>query len=177
MRKLVTTAAMALTLGVMGFATPAMADNYPNQGGYNQPYQGQPHGGDRDGRWNQQGGYQDSWSDRGFEDDNRAHNNDRRSGDRRWRDPRFDFDRYNGNFDRWERGWGNRGFDDFRLQRPLSYWHLKRRIEAQGYYGLRDLRPARWGFGYRAFAYTYRGRPVMLRINPITGRVLDVRYI
>ena len=170
MRKLVTTVATALTLGVMGFAAPAMADNYPNQGGYNQPYSG-----DRDGRWNQQGGYQDSWSDRGFDD--RGFDEGRRSGDRRWKDPRFEFDRYNGNFDRWERGWGHRGFDDFRLHRPLNQWQLSRRLEAQGYYGVRGLRPARWGFGYRAFAYNFRGRPVMLRINPFTGRVLDVRYI
>jgi hypothetical protein len=50
-------------------------------------------------------------------------------------------------------------------------------VEAQGFYGVRGLREARWGKGYRAFAYNFRGRPVMLRINPYNGRVMDVRFI
>ncbi len=165
MRKLVTTVAAALTLGVMGFAAPALADNYPYQGNNGQAYQNQPYnnggGYQGQGQWNQGGNY----DDRGFQPDRRFDNR------------RFDFDRQNGNFDRWERGWGKQGFNEFRNHQPLSYWRLVRRLEAQGYYGVRGLRQAQWGWGYRAFAYNQRGRPVMLRINPYSGRVLDVRYI
>lgn len=97
----------------------------------------------------------------------RGHDNDRS----------FDFGRHEGNFDRWERGWGRHGFSDSRHHGPLSYWRIVRRLEAQGYYGVRGLRQSRHGFGWRAFAFTGRGRPVMLHINPYTGRVLNVRYV
>ncbi|MBP6012703.1 MAG: hypothetical protein KBA31_10785 [Alphaproteobacteria bacterium] len=183
MRKLVTTVATAVTLGVMGFAAPAFADSPAPQAGYNQTYKGpaNPYAGPKfdDRRFEDQG-----FEDRGFED--------RGFGDRGFRgrgfdDHRFDrngnfhitfdFGRHDRGFDRWERGWGSGGYDQFRLQQPLNYWRLTRRLEAQGFYGVRGLRPARWGFGYRAFAFNYRGQPVMLRINPYTGRVLDQRYI
>ncbi len=154
MRKLVTAAAAAVAL-TLGLAAPAFADhneynNYPYQGGYNQPNQN-PYA-DDDYRYPQDGRY-----------------------DRRYYD-RYEFDRQNGNFDRWERGWGDYGYNQYRYQRPLNFRQLAPRLAAQGYYGVRKVKRDRWG-AYRAFAFTQRGRPVMLRINPYTGRVIDVRYI
>lgn len=187
MRKLMTTVATAVTLGVMGFAAPAFADSPAPLPGYSQPYKGpaNPYAGpkfeDRQFEDRQFDGRNDRrFEDQGFED---RGFNDRgfRGRDRFDRDGNFaitfDFGRYDRGFDRWERGWGHGGYDQFRFQQPLNYWRLNRRLEAQGFYGVRGLRPARWGFGYRAFAFNYRGQPVMLRINPYTGRVLDVRYI
>lgn len=174
MRKLVTAAAAALTLSTLGFAAPALADH--NDGYRNdRPQVEQPYGpqsGPAYKRLNenrfdldyidQDDGYRDPRSDRW------------RDG---WRDRRFDFDRHNGRFDSWERGW--RYNDNFgpRHGQTLSYHRLVRRLERQGYYGVRGLRQARWGWGLRAFAYNWRGQPVMLRVNPYSGRVLDVRYI
>lgn len=88
-----------------------------------------------------------------------------------------DFSRYDRSFDRWERGWG-RGERDYRHHdRTLSHWQIVRRLERQGFYGVRGLREARWGWGLRAYAYDRRGRPVMLRVNPYNGRVIDLRYV
>jgi hypothetical protein len=92
-------------------------------------------------------------------------------------DRNYDFGRHEGNFDRWERGWDRHEFGESRHHGKLSYWRIVRRLEAQGFYGVRGLRPSRYGFGWRAFAFTGRGRPVMLHINPYTGRVLNVRYV
>jgi len=163
MRNLVTVAATALTLGFMSLATPAFADqnSYGGNGGYNanNQHQNQQYRDDRlDNDQSYQG--QGNWNARG------------RNFDRR-----FDFDRHEGRFDRWERGWNNRGFDQFRHHQPLSHARLVRRLEAQGYYGVRGLRPSRFGLGWRAFAFTGRGRPVMLQVNPYTGRVLNARYV
>jgi len=153
MRKLVTLAATALTLGTLAFAAPAFADgNGPNRYGYNQaaPYQNQ----------------NDYNDDRYNGRNDRDHDFDRRD------------DRRDGNFDRWERGWGPAfGGQTLGFHQPLNYWQITHRLERQGYYGVRGLRPSRFGFGWRAFAFVGRGQPVMLRINPYTGRVLDVRYI
>lgn len=164
MRKYVTAAATALSVGFLGLVAPAQADQFQiygnqspydqHQGGYQQGYQG--YGGEGG-----EGAYRDRDRDDGF----------RRGG----RD--FDWNRHEGNFDRWERGWGRGGWDNDRHGAPLNYWRLVRRVEQQGFYGLRGLRESRYGWGYRAFAYNFRGRPVMLRINPYTGRVLDVRYV
>jgi hypothetical protein len=156
MRNLVTAAAAALAL-TLGAAAPAFADhndngNGPNQGyGNNGPAYGQPYEDDGRGRGPNYGG-------------------PRGGGEHNFRGDE-------GRFDRWERGWRQDGFGDWRHQRQLNYWQLVRRIEFQGYYGVRGLRPARWGFGWRAFAYTGRGRPVMIRVNPYNGRVLDVRRL
>lgn len=173
MRKLMTTVATAVTLGVMGFAAPAFADSPAPQPGYNQTYKGpaNPYAGEKfdDRRFEDQGFENRGFNGRGFDD----HRFDR-SGKF---NITFDFGRHDRGFDRWERGWGHNGYDQFRHQQPLNYWRLTRRLEAQGFYGVRGLRPAHWGFGYRAFAFNYRGKPVMLRVNPYTGRVLDVRYI
>jgi hypothetical protein len=158
MRKFVTAAATALTLA-LGLASPALADhnNNPYQGGYQDQYSTGPYG-----NQNQYGNqYDDSYGDR-F-NDNRYRN--------------YDFGRHNRNFDNWERGWNNRGYDNYRYQRLLTGRQLVRIAQSQGYYGLRGCQRARWGFGYRCFAFNHRGRPVMLRVNPYNGRIIDVRYI
>lgn len=158
MRKFVTAAAAALVL-TLGLAGPALADhnqnnNYPYQGGYNQNQNPNAHQ-DDDYRYPQDGQF------------------DRRHYDR------FDFGRHNGNFDRWERGWGGQhGYNhQYRYQKPMKIRKLMRALAYQGFYGVRNLQPSRWGWEYRAFAFTRNGRPVMLRVNPYSGRVTDVRYI
>ncbi|MEQ1867102.1 MAG: hypothetical protein HOP13_08645 [Alphaproteobacteria bacterium] len=156
MRKFVTAAAAALVL-VASVASPASADQnypYPGNSGYGQ----------------NQGQYQGQY------DDDYRYPQERR-------DPRYDnynFDRHNGNFDRWERGWtGQNGYDQqqYRYHKPLSQKKLVRALAYQGYYGVRNLQRSRWGSDYRAFAFTRNGRPVMLRVNAFTGRVSDVRYV
>jgi hypothetical protein len=166
MRKFVTAAATALTLGVLSISTPALADQNSGYTGY--------HGPQGNYQQHQAPGYgapgHPGW---GYD---APRGRDRDDGFRRG-DRQFDWNRHEGNFDRWERGW-NRGDREFMHHgRALSPRQLVRRVEAQGFYGVRGLREARWGKGYRAFAYTFRGRPVMLRINPYNGRVMDVRFI
>ena len=152
MRKIATAIAAAATLGLMAFTAPAFADDNGYRG--NNQYNNNQH--------NDDSGYQDrgDWNNRG------------RDVDRR-----FDSGRHERGFDRWERGWGHDGFGDYRNHGKLSYWRLIRRIEAQGYYRVRGLRQSRHGWGLRAFAFSYRGQPVMLRINPYTGRVMNVRHL
>ena len=179
MRKLVTTLATAVTLGVAGFAAPALADSPLPQPEFNISTKGQPnpYAGDKfdTRRFDDSNADDRGFDNRGFP--GRDYDNRRFDRDGNF-SITFDFGRHNGAFDRWERGWGYGGYrDQYQFQQPLNTWRLNRRLEEQGFYGVRGLRPARWGFGYRAFAYNYRGRPVMLRINPYTGRVLDVRYI
>jgi hypothetical protein len=151
MRKLVTAAATALTLA-LGLASPALADHNSNNNNY--PYQG---------------GQQDQYYDNGASDN--QYNNGRYRN--------YDFGRNNGNFDRWDRSWGyDRRFDNqYRFHKPMSLRKLIRSLAYQGYYGVRNLERARWGWGYRAFAFDRSGRPVMLRVNPYTGQIMDVRYI
>ena len=166
MRKFVTAAATALTLGVLSVSTPAFADQ---NSGYNGQYG--PQGSHQQ---HQAPGYgAPGYQANGFEAPRRDRDDDSfRRGDRQ-----FDWNRHEGSFDRWERGW-NRGDREFqRHGRVLTQRQLIRRIEAQGYYGVRGLRDARLGQGYRAFAFNFRGRPVMLRINPYNGRVMDVRFV
>ena len=187
MRKLTATALTALTLSLMGSAA-ALADAPPRQGpqgpGYNQPYQGPQNPQPGQGQWNQgpRGG---QFGDRDFDRDrfeggrhgDRGFNDHRFDNDRRF-NRNFNFDRHFGNFDRWERGWNHGNWhNQHRFHQPLNHWRLIRQLERQGFYGVRGLRKARFGFGYRAFAFNYRGQPVMLRVNPFTGRVMDVRYI
>lgn len=154
MRNTMIAAATALVLSV-GFAAPSFADdnNYGNRnpsGSYGQ---------------NQQ--YDDDDYDRG----------DRRGDNGTWRRDRDDrnFDRHERRFDQWERGWRDDFGPQYGRHKPLSYRQLVRRLEFQGYYGVRNLRKSHWGGAWRAFAYSGRGRPVMLRINPYTGRVLAAR--
>jgi len=163
MRKLVTAIATAATLGLMAASAPAFADHDDN------PYKGnnQYNQNQYDDQDAYQGQYQGQWNNRG-----------RRNFDRR-----FNFDRHERGFDNWERGWGHDGgwgydgYHQFRHHQPLSYWRLIRRIEAQGYFGVRGLRKSHWGWGYRAFAFTRYGQPVMLRVNPYSGRVIRVRHL
>src|SRR5262245_58134168 len=130
MRKIATAVAAAATLGLMAFSAPAMADDgYAGNTQYDNGRQ-----------------YNDDDSDRGERDWNR-----------RDHDRRFDFDRYEQNSDRWERGWSDDGYGQYRNQGRLSYWRIIRRVEAQGYHGVRGLRASRHGWGLRAFAFTYRG--------------------
>jgi hypothetical protein len=159
MRNLVTAAAAALAL-TLSAAAPALADHGNNNNG---PYNGQTPG------YGQAPGYGQPYDEDG------RYGNPR--GPRHGQGDRFDFDRHEGGFDRWERGWDRHGFRDHYRHKPLNHWQLIRRIEWQGYYGVRGLRPTRYGFGWRAFAYTGRGRPVMIRVNPYTGRVMAVRQI
>jgi hypothetical protein len=171
MRKFVTAAATALTLGVLSVSTPALADQNGGYNGYHAPqgnFQLHPAPG-----YGAPGYVAPGHPGRGYDAPYRDRDDDGyRRGDRQ-----FDWNRHEGNFDRWERGW-NRGDREFYHHgRALSPRQLIRRVEAQGFYGVRGLRDARWGKGYRAFAYNFRGRPVMLRINPYNGRVMDVRFI
>ena len=163
MRKIVTAAAAAVML-VLGAAAPALADhndNYPYQQGQGQYQQGP------------QGGYSDRYSNGPYENDDF----DGYRGPRDGRFNNFNFNNQNGNFDSWERGWGNRGYDNYRHQRPMPVRKLIRALAYQGYYGARGFQQAHWGFGYRAFAFDRSGAPVMLRVNPYNGRVIDVRYV
>jgi hypothetical protein len=161
MRKLLTTAAAALMLSTMGLAAPALADHDDGRG-----YRG----GNNDQGYQQQG---QPPGDRGFRD--RDYGDDGRGYGRRGE--RFDFDRHERRFDDWERGWRRDGYHQHGRHGALPYRILLRRLAQQGYYGVRGLRPSRFGFGWRAFAFTGRGHVVMLRINPYTGRVLDVRFV
>ncbi len=148
MRKFVTVAATALTLGVMALASPAVADQ--NSGKYgHQGYENNYQGGHRDG-YRDRGGYRDEYRDWG---------------------------RHDRGFDRWERGWGRGDGHYGHNERILSRWQIVRQLERQGFYGVQGLREARWGWGLRAYAYDRRGRPVMLRVNPYNGRVIDLRYV
>jgi len=156
MRNTMIAAATALAL-TLGFAAPSFADD----NGYGNRNPGSSYG------QNQQHDNDDY--DRG----------DRRGDNGTWqrdRDGRS-FDRNERRFDQWERGWRNDFGQNFRHHRPLNYRQLVHRLERQGYYGVRNLRKSHWSGAWRAFAYTGRGRPVMLQINPYTGRVLDVRRI
>ena len=177
MRKLVTIAATALTIGLVGFSAPAMADEFRLSPSGQHP-QGQYQGnGNGYGQGYGQPGYgQNGYGQSGYGNNDDGWRDERR-GDGRWQDRRFDFDRQEGGSDRWERGWGRQDFGQFRHGQQLSYWRLVRRLEAQGFYGVRGLRASRHGVGLRAFAFTYRGQPVMLRVNPYTGRVIDVRRV
>ncbi len=179
MRSLLTTAATALTVGFLGFASPVMADQNNGYQGGNGQYQGQYNGNGSGGSnysGANQGGGQGNYGSGGY-GQGRDSNDDGYRGNGRHRDDRFDFGRHDRNSDGWERGWGRHGYDNDRHGRPLSYGRLIRRLEQQGFYGVRGLRMSRYGGGLRAFAFTYRGRPVMLRINPYSGRVLDQRYV
>src|SRR5262245_5082501 len=137
MRNIATAAAIAATLALTALAAPATADEsqYGN------------------------GQYNENDSDYRDQSDHRDRDWNRRDHDRR-----FDFDRYEGDADRWERGWGDEGSGQYRHYGRLSHWRIIRRVEAQGYYGVRGLRASRHGFGLRAFAFNHRGQPVLLRI-------------
>ena len=172
MRKLLMTATMLTMIGFAG--STAFADGYNGHGsGYGSAHNGSGYDGNYgDGSGGEQGsgdqsfgggGYGDSSSGRGYD----ARNNGGEQG----------VDRYEERRDRdWERSW--RRWDNYRdHDQVLPYWKLERRIERQGYFNVRNLRQSRFGFGWKAFAQDRFRRPVVLRVNPFDGRVLDVRVI
>lgn len=152
MRNLLTTAAVILTLGV---ATPALADGpgsngFGNNGGYGQ--NGSSHNGN-------------------------GHNGNGQHGNKpspMQTAPAEHSDRFNRDVNAWERNWTPFRMD-VRFQRTMTRAKLIRRLEAQGYYRVRNLTPARFG-SWRAVA-SYRGHRVVVRINQFTGRVIAARYI
>ena len=162
--------------GQPGYGQPGYGQPGYGQPGYGQPGHGQPgYGGPGYGQpgHGQPGHGQPGYGGPGY-DGQRDHHGDR---DYRHGDRNYDWNRQEGGSDRWERGWGRGGWEQNHHGRQLSYRQLVRRLEAQGYYGVRGLRDSRHGWGLRAFAFNYRGRPVMLRVNPFNGRVLDVRWV
>jgi hypothetical protein len=77
----------------------------------------------------------------------------------------------------WERAWSPLREDArFTARDTLTRAKLIRRLEAQGYYRVRDLTPGRFGNGWRAMA-TYRGHLVVLRVDQFTGRVLAAHFV
>jgi hypothetical protein len=170
MNKYLAAATTALTLSVAALANPAFADQYtPGPGhGSNAPRAGQPY---NDGNGNYGRGDQTRGDyGRGNQGERDFERGDRGRGS-------YDFSQSDERgFDGWERGWKRGGFGDYGHQSVLPYRKLIRRLERQGYYDVHGLRPSRWGFGMRAFAFSERGFPVMLRINSYTGQVLDVRW-
>jgi hypothetical protein len=175
MNKYLAAATTALTLSVAALATPAFADQFTLSPGYggNAPQAGQPNNNDRDyGRGERGRG------DQGRGDYDRGDQGERDFGGGERGHGSYDFDRNDERgFDGWERGWKRGGYGDYGHQGVLSYRKLVRRLERQGYYDVRGLRQSQWGFGLRAFAFSQRGFPVMLRINPYTGLVLEARPV
>lgn len=157
MSKLVTIAAVALTLG-LGAVGPAFADGQ----GYGP---GQTHGqsnhdndrgnGDRNGPGSRngdddRGGWQNNGNPQSFGDD-------RGAWERTWRP------------------WQNQAqYSRFQV---LPRAKIIRKLERQGYYDIRDLRPSPHGQGWRAVARIGRGAYVMLRVDPRNGRVLATRRV
>ena len=155
MRKFLMTATMLSALGFAGAGT-AMADGY---NGHGQNY----------GNESGSSGYGNNYgSNYGSNYGNNYDQNYDQGGEQGYVER--DEDR------NWERSW--RGSDGYRdHNQTLPYWKLERRIERQGYDHVRNLHPSRFGFGWKAFARDRFGRPVMLRVNPYSGRVLDVRVL
>lgn len=174
MNKYLAAATTALTLSVAALSTPAFADQntpVPSYGGQG-PQAGQPNGNADYGRGDRGRGDQ-SRGDQGRGDQGQS---DYGRGDRGRPSHQFNQNDDRG-FDGWERGWKRGGYGDYGHQRVLSYRKLVSRLERQGYYDVRGLRQSQWGFGLRAFAFSERGFPVMLRINPYSGKVLEARPI
>ncbi len=116
----------------------------------------------------------DRYSSGGEGDDDYAYRND---GDG-WRDPTRDDDQpyTNGYYSsRPNDGYYDRG-NGYARGMVLSRRDLARRMARQGYYNVHDLRRINGERDWRAVA-TWRGRRVVLRLNPQTGRVLAARYI
>lgn len=159
MRKLVTAAAVALTVG-LGAASPALADGQYGQtfGHNNHGQQSQSYGQYNDDDQDLDAPYQPSYQDqRAFDGRGDRFRDDRGAWERSWRP--------------WQ---DHREYSRFEV---LPRWKLIRKLERQGFYDIRDLRPSRFGQGWRAFARTGRGAFVILRVNPHNGRVLDVHRV
>ncbi len=169
MRNLMTTAAMILTLGV---ATPALADGSHNHGFGNGQSYGQPLDG-ADG--SQSHGFDNGQSHgQAYDGQNR---NDRGNGPVIGNNENSNF---GANAPRRDLGDGERMWGPWQGERlgahdTLPRWQLVRRLEAQGYHNVSNLTPGRFGSGWRAFAF-YRHSPVVVRLDPFTGRVLAAHY-
>lgn len=152
MRKLLTTTAMILALGAA--ATPALADGY--NGNHNGPAPRGP------------AAEHNAPAPKGpaFEHSAPA--------------PQAPAFRHDAKFDRdmnaWEREWRPVKVDvRFFGHRTLTRAQVLRSLEAQGYYRVYELTPARFG-SWRAVAF-YRGHQIVLRVDQYTGRVISARYI
>lgn len=163
MRKLV----LAALMGVSALAAaPAMADS-------TYPYQSQ-HGRtldrDRDGR-------NDRLEDRAYDqrfDRDRDGRNDRledRAYDQRHND-RYGYG--NGysprQYGQWYPGWQHSWYENRQILPPHR---LIRRLERQGFYGVRPMGFSRRGM-IRVMAFDQWRRPVALRVDPYTGAVLRI---
>lgn len=85
--------------------------------------------------------------------------------------------RFDRDMNTWERSWSPVREDvRFTARDTLSRAMLTRRLEAQGYYHVRDLTPGHFGNGWRAVA-AYRGHEVVVRVDQFTGRVLAAHYV
>ena len=156
MRALTAMAAAVLTLGVFA-ASPTLA---AHNSGYGQNGQGNNGQGNRYNNDNDEYG---DWMNRNYE----YNENDRNFGRRGGRD-----------FDNWERSWRpSRGFNQHHARNVLPHKRLIRRIERQGFHYVHDIRPGRFGQGWRAMARDFRGRNVILRVDPYSGHVLNVRRV
>ena len=73
-----------------------------------------------------------------------------------------------------EFGYGE-GWNSYALPMALSYPAVRYVLAQQGYFSVRDVHAVRYAYGWRACAQDRWGRPVVLRLDPFTGRVLRVR--
>ena len=169
MRKLALAA--LLTVSALG-AAPAMADSaYPYQAGQERGWDR-----DRDGR-------NDRLEDRAYDqrfDRDRDGRNDRledRAYDQRFdrRGDRHGYGYGSGysprQYGQWYPGWRHSWYESRDVLPPHR---LVRRIERQGFFGVRTFGFSRRGV-VRAAAFDQYRRPVTLRVDPYTGAVLQVR--
>lgn len=165
MRKL----AVAVLMAVSAMASvPAMADSaYPYQQNHGR---GWDRDRDRDGR-------NDRLEDRAYDqrfDRDRDGRNDRledRAYDQRFADqPAFGNGYSSRRYSQWYPGWQHSWYENREILPPHR---LIRRVERQGYFGVRPMGFSRRGM-IRALAFDRWQRPVNLRIDPYTGMVIRV---
>lgn len=150
-------------------ATPVMADTSgldysPNYG------QSRTHDLDRDGR-------PDRFEDRAYDQrfdrdrDGRPDRLENRAYDQRFGDDNFQGNGYSQRqWSGWYPGWRH---DWYENRYVLPPHRLIRRIERQGYFGVRTFGFSTRGM-IRAAAYDQWRRPVQLRVDPYTGMILRV---
>ena len=91
--------------------------------------------------------------------------------------PAFNHDaKFDRDMNKWESGWSKVKVDvRFFGHRTLTRAQVLRSLQAQGYYRVYELTPARFG-SWRAVAF-YRGHQIVLRVDQYTGQVISSRYI
>jgi hypothetical protein len=163
MRKLVLAALVSVSALA---AVPAMADSaYPYQS-----HQGRNWDRDNDGR-------NDRLEDRAYD---QRFDRDRDGRNDRQEDRAFD-QRFGGGsgfgqgytprlYGQWYPGWQHSWYENRQILPPQR---LIRRIERQGFYGVRPMGFSRRGM-IRVIAFDQWRRPVTLRVDPYSGRVLRV---